>query len=252
MVEQQDIHKYNLRRPAKPRDRHRIVEIEKTDWAACGGVHAGETGEVGLIQWAGTERIRGHVRSSWLIGDRAYRDYRSKTELIAGLVSELSTPVGGIFDAVVSIKEQMRVQTAASLKLEKKRAACEAARLLAKADPVEKAFFVGFRFDQEETTFFKELLSVLSEKTSLIALLLNAGESSSQMAFCAAKELPIDAGSVLVPHLELVDGRGGGKGPVWQGVAGNPSHFDDLVRAVRNSAESILREQEQHEENRRS
>ncbi len=76
------------------------------DLAACGGVHTTGTGEVGLIKYKGQEKVRGRIRLFWLIGERAYRDYRLKTAISDKLTDALSVPVDGIEDGFERLVSQ--------------------------------------------------------------------------------------------------------------------------------------------------
>lgn len=67
-----------LRRAPKVSGDIRVVSVEDLDRVACGGVHVGRTGEVGLVKLVGTELMRGHLRTIWKIGTRAYDDYQKK------------------------------------------------------------------------------------------------------------------------------------------------------------------------------
>ncbi len=68
----QDIDRFPLRRPPGAYEKLRVIEIDQTDYAACGGIHLQNTAEIGLIKALGREKIRGHARLKFAIGDRAY------------------------------------------------------------------------------------------------------------------------------------------------------------------------------------
>ena len=54
-----------MRRSIKMEGNVKVVFIEDLDAVACGGVHLHSTGEIGELQYYGSERIRGHVRTMW-------------------------------------------------------------------------------------------------------------------------------------------------------------------------------------------
>jgi Ser-tRNA(Ala) deacylase AlaX len=54
----------------------RIIEIEGIDEVGCGGVHLNNTSSIRLILFAGSEKIRGHARLKWLIGEQAVKECR--------------------------------------------------------------------------------------------------------------------------------------------------------------------------------
>ena len=77
---------FSLRRPSKHSTNIRIIEIPGIDCVACGGMHLKTTAETGLVKYIYQEKIRGHVRTFWKIGKRAYDDYAEKTEVINRLI----------------------------------------------------------------------------------------------------------------------------------------------------------------------
>lgn len=79
-VDAEGVRRFALRKPPAVDREIRIVEIPEWDVSACGGTHVLHTGEVGLVKVLGWERVRGHVRFSFLCGERAYRDHAWRTE----------------------------------------------------------------------------------------------------------------------------------------------------------------------------
>jgi alanyl-tRNA synthetase len=85
-VDDTELAEYALRRPTKRSGKIRLVRIGDADapfdLVACGGVHLTRTGLLNLVQTVGVERIRGHQRLHFKIGDRALTDYREKHRAI--------------------------------------------------------------------------------------------------------------------------------------------------------------------------
>src|SRR5689334_21113403 len=55
----------------------RIIEVEDFDWSPCGGTHARQTGQVGLIVIKSFERVKSNLtRVEFVCGHRALEDYR--------------------------------------------------------------------------------------------------------------------------------------------------------------------------------
>ena len=68
----------------------RLIEIEGFDLTPCGGTHAYQTGEVGMIAVRSWERAKGLARIEFVAGMRALADYRRANQsarAIAGLFS---------------------------------------------------------------------------------------------------------------------------------------------------------------------
>ena len=77
-----------MRRSIKVEGRVKVVFIDGIDAVACGGVHLKSTGEIGEIQYVGSEKIRGHVRTIWKCGKLSV-DYRHRNRAIVQYLSSL-------------------------------------------------------------------------------------------------------------------------------------------------------------------
>ena len=88
----------------RDRENLRIVEIEKMDYSACGGIHVGNTAEIGYIKISGYEKIRGNIRIRAFIGARADEYFRSLTILESDLKQELQTETVQILSRIEMLK----------------------------------------------------------------------------------------------------------------------------------------------------
>lgn len=201
-----------------------LVSPAVKDLAACGGVHTGRTGEVGLIKFRSQEKVRGRLRLFWIIGKRAFRDYRLKTEITDKIGEALSVSLNGIpveFDRFKAGLGEEKKRNSDLLK--------EMAFL--KADEIRNAHREGkrtFVFDRADPTYFKQITIGLSEFPDLRLCLLNVKENEGQWAVLSTGEHPFDFNSFRADLLPLVEGKGGGKAPLWQGKLGNCSSLADF------------------------
>src|SRR5262245_26491289 len=67
--------KLPLRKESFISDCIRVIEIDEFDWSPCGGTHAKQTGEVGLLAVRGWERAKQMIRVEFVCGVRALQDY---------------------------------------------------------------------------------------------------------------------------------------------------------------------------------
>jgi alanyl-tRNA synthetase len=240
-VSAEGLGQFDLRREAARRDKYRIVEVENTDAAACGGVHVKRTGEVGLIACVGQEKIRGHVRLLWAIGDRAYRDYAQRIALTTEIGALLSAPADEAVEAVEALQGRAQDLAARLERAEEARALGMAEALLERA-----ATFGGVRLIthllSEPADFTKRVLSALAGAPDCLAVLANRGGERAQIAACVSEDLGVDLASLISPLLATVEGKGGGKGRIWQGVAGDPGKLDAFLAAAGRSAQGVLSE----------
>lgn len=75
----EEAEKLGLRRSIKVEGDVRLVKIEGVDLIACGGLHVASTGEIGEVSYAGSETIRGHVRTIWRCAESARGHRRAES-----------------------------------------------------------------------------------------------------------------------------------------------------------------------------
>ena len=208
-VEDSDISSLNLRRAPKVRGKIRIVQIKGADRVACGGVHVRRTSEVGIVKSIGVEFIRGHARLVWKIGRRAIEDYRVKTDTCRSLVDTLSAPLGGIVAAVEDVVNRLSAQKRETIEVQQKYAEVIAKYLIMRPD-----YAIAHEFQDEERGFLKLVARSLLEGSRPFCL-VNLQDEAVQ--WCVG--LPGNGSKeILAELLPIIDGKGGGKPPLWQGV----------------------------------
>jgi alanyl-tRNA synthetase len=230
------------------------VEIEEFDRVACGGVHCGRTGEVGIVKLTGTERIRGNVRTIWKIGDRALSDYRLKTDVVNKLVDTFSAKPEELPERAVKLEENLKQARYEATQLESRLASEIAAGLLAAATGVpvgashstpspgdgepagSSPRVITHHFQGEAKELFRAIAEELAEAPGVAALLTNEVEGRLQWIVVAGEGVEVDADRLRSELLPLVEGKGGGKPPIWQGVGNAPSGAEKFANAFRNLA----------------
>ena len=176
----------------------RLVTIEGVDIIACGGLHVARTDEIGTISYAGSEKLRGHVRTIWHYGENAVALRRSEHETLARAGQVLSCPPLDVADAALALQQQAKdlsCQIRAKDEL-------IASLMLERGDkviisPVPTAAFQ--KLCREEGSFL-----VLHEEGGRTFWLLNGDEEQ----FRAFKEACASCGL-----------KGGGRGRLYQGSA---------------------------------
>ncbi|MFO8065420.1 MAG: alanyl-tRNA editing protein [Spirochaetota bacterium] len=229
-----------LRRPPKFDGTIRIVEIEDFDRVACGGVHATRTGAVGIIKLVGTERIRGNVRTIWKIGDRAFDDYRLKTEVVNTLVDAFSAKPHELPERAAKLEDNLKQAEWEMGRLQKRLAGELAERLLAGATG-EGPRIVTHHFDGEPKELFREVAEALCERPGVAACLTNEAEGRLQWIFLSSEGVTLDFAMVKTELLPIIEGKGGGKPPIRQGVGNRPEGAGELAQAFLNRFEELSR-----------
>ncbi len=81
----------------------RIVEIEATDICACCAPHVKSTGQIGLIKFFGSEKMRGGTRIYMKCGAFALEDCRKKYNSVSAISNLLSSAADDIVSAVENL-----------------------------------------------------------------------------------------------------------------------------------------------------
>ena len=232
---------FSLRKaPPAGVERLRLVEIPGHDASACGGLHVRSTGEVGLIQLAGSERIRGRLRLSWLIGERAYRQARENAHLLREVGRRLSRARDELPEALQALADRLRVREQEAAELRRRLGPLLAARLRKEALPAGQVALVVVRVEEPNEGLVEEMFHSLVSTAGTVAVLVFGQEQSLRWLGGFSPDVDLDFSTLLVPHLVLIDGRGGGRGGRWQGVGRRPEGVPAFLAAVKKSLEVRL------------
>ncbi|ADK80013.1 alanyl-tRNA editing protein [Sediminispirochaeta smaragdinae] len=221
---------FDLRRTPKVSGHIRIVRLGNYDAVACGGVHCSKTGEVLLIRRCGVERIRGHMRIQWKAGGRAFRDYGEKMELVTRLCELNSVKSDELEERSRQlIAEQQRLKVTIE-SLRREQAAAEARNL---SEQAAKASFLSRTFVGQEKDFLRNVADALTGEKPLLVALTNKTENGVQWLVAALGGLDFPFNELRKELLSAIDGKGGGKAPMWQGIGSNPEGIEAFYERCR-------------------
>jgi alanyl-tRNA synthetase len=222
------LNEFSLRREAKVSGEIRIVHIADADTVACGGIHTEHTGEVGLIKYTASEQIRGNTRLYWKIGRRAYHDYREKTRICSALIDQFSARQHEIIDRSRHMEENLLQARNDIRSLKEELCALEAERLRA-GTAAEKKPVITRLYTEKDKDFLRSLCDALRSQEPEAALCL-CNEAGGRLQWCIGmpENSSFDFNRVRHELLEAIDGKGGGKAPVWQGIGNNTKGSADF------------------------
>lgn len=225
-----------LRRKPQREGVLRIVEVKGFDLSACGGVHVGRSGEVGLVKACGMETIRGRARIHWKVGGRAFSDYDQSRRIVQKLVDEFSAPAEKVVDAVISLRERESEKRTELGRLSRRYAEAVAG-LLAGSAGEER--IVTRRMDGEGAEFLKLAASALRE-AGVSSCLADGAEGRVNWCIGVREGVSFDFEAAKAKLFEAVEGRGGGRHPVWQGGGRHPEGiealFAEFIAVIRESS----------------
>ena len=207
----------------------RLVEIVGVDLNTCGGTHVRSTAEIEALKLLGTEAMRGGTRLFYVAGARlrrllgAHHERNAKLRQLVG-TSDDELPVG-FSSKLDQLKEAHRTVKALEEEL-----AVECARALALGqEPVLHAHWPArdLAFLQRVA---RELACLVPEG---IALLTAGAEGQGAFVLCAGERATIDLAASGRAVAEILGGRGGGSGRIFQGKAAALSRRTEAVARLR-------------------
>jgi alanyl-tRNA synthetase len=208
----------------------RLIEIEGFDLTACGGTHAYQTGEVGMIAVRSWERARGLTRIEFIAGMRALADYRCANQsarAVAGLFSAGRAEAPELAAHMIEENKQLhrRVRN-----LEEIAARVEAEDLLLRATTTpDNVRIVNEVFDNRDAESLKQLAMALISHSHSVALLGSRDKETARLVFARSADASGDMNALMRDACTLLDGRGGGKPDLAQGGGKNVEKLRDAI-----------------------
>ncbi len=195
----------------------RLVEIEGVDLNTCGGTHLRSTSEIEAVKILGTERLRGGTRVQWVAGGRVRRRLAAHEARNAELRALFDSDDAGLVEIAKGKLDQLGEARRRTRHLESLLTEARVDILAAGEDPIVVA-----HFEQAEGGFLQQVARSLLERAPAKACLLTAsGEKGSFFLLAAGTESAVDAAGLGPRVAEILDGKGGGKGSIFQGKAGS-------------------------------
>ena len=215
----------------------RLIEIEGFDLTPCGGTHAYQTGEVGMIAVRSWERAKGLARIEFVAGMRALADYRRANQsarATAGVFSAALADTPELAERMIEENKQLHRRVRS---LEEIAARVEAEELLARATAApDNIRIVKELFENRDSESLKQLAVSLISHSATIALLGSRDQDAARLVFARSADAPGDMNALIRDACVMLDGRGGGKPDLAQGGGKN---FDKLSEAVEMAAKQL-------------
>jgi len=229
-VTSQEASELPLRKELAREGELRLIEIEGFDLTPCGGTHAYQTGEVGMIAVRSWERAKGLTRIEFVAGVRALADYRRANQsalAIAGLFSAGRADTPELAARMIEENKQLhrRVRN-----LEEIAARVEAEELLARATAThDNVRIVNEVFDNRDAESVKQLALSLIGHPATIALLGSRHKDAARLVFARSADAPGDMNALMRDACAMLDGRGGGQPDLAQGGGKNVERLGEAI-----------------------
>lgn len=231
--ESQDI---PLRRSVKVDGDVRLVTIGQFDTIACGGVHVADTAELASVQYLRKETIRGNTKTFWLAGDRALRAIRRNRKVVDAAGTLLSMPPEGIPEGIEALQQQVSDTRHQAHAYRSQVVAMKMESLLTEAplhEGIPVVMLDASSWTEDEFRSLPETFFSVSH-IKLCAVRERAdGKLGWMVALKGFDQENQCFSEIRVEALPLIDGKGGGKAPLWQGVGVNKEGKLPFLQSVR-------------------
>ncbi|TVQ22250.1 MAG: hypothetical protein EA382_12370 [Spirochaetaceae bacterium] len=237
-ADESTINRFPLRRPPKVSGSIRIVQIADLDCVACGGVHVGRTGEIRLIRIIGTESIRGNTRIIVKIGDRALRDYRDSSTIVSGLCRTLSAQPAEIEARVCQLTDRAERAEAAVAERDARLQHLTAGQLRSQSRSIGNVSLITSVLRDESSGFLRGVTETLIAEGSTVVAIASVEGDRVLWSVGASPDTEMTFTASRARILAVIDGKGGGKPPIWQGVGTRPDAIDTFMSAIAAAVET--------------
>ena len=207
----------------------RLVEIEGIDLNTCGGTHCRSTAELEALKLLGVEPMRGGTRLFYAAGARLRRLHEAHHQRNAELRSLLGASDDELVARLSAKLDQMKEAERAVRDMAEELAVAAAAALAAGPAPVLEA-----HWPRRDLPFLQVVAREVARLAPDRVVLLTCGEGEQGAFVLAAGEAcALDVRAAGSRVADLLDGRGGGSGRLFQGKVARLSGREAAVELLR-------------------
>jgi alanyl-tRNA synthetase len=230
-------------------DRVRVIKIGDFSTELCGGTHAAQTGEIGLIKILKEGSVSSGVRRIEAVtGEGSLRHFRKDHEL-EGVVAALATHLESTTPAE-ALKLELDKKDAEIKRLAReldqarmKSASSSTANIGEKVKEVNGVKVLTHRVDNLDRAQMRMLVDQLRDKLgSAVVVLGSASNGSVSLIVGVTKDLTgrIQAGKVIGPVAQKVGGKGGGRPDLAEAGGKDAAALDSALSDAYGVVESLL------------
>lgn len=220
-----------LRKPTGRSGEIRVVTIEGVDRSACGGTHVASTSAIGAILVHGVEKVRGHVRVSFLAGNRVLARAHAREQELAALAGSMSCSVNELPMLVAKRQQELKELRSAIELLECEVAVSRVNALVVGAGPsADGVRRITYRTESDSAALLRAMAQHAATLDGVI--LLAATSSPATIYYATGPNSGTDAGAALKAALAVVGGRGGGSPRVAQGTVPDADALERVVHLL--------------------
>lgn len=207
----------------------RLVDIDGFDLNTCGGTHLRSTAELESLALLGAEPHLGGMRVFYAAGGRVRARMRAHEQRNLALRTLLGAPDADLVSVTEQKLAQLQTADRRARNLEDALSEALAEALAARPEPV-----VDHHLDGQDAGFLgKVARAVLARNARKVLLLTGLKAGQGAFVVAAAPGGSLDLAVLGREIAALLDGRGGGHAPVFQGKAGRLERREEALAHLR-------------------
>jgi alanyl-tRNA synthetase len=215
----------------------RIIEVAGFDFSPCGGTHAAQTGDIGLIAIRGWERAKKMCRVEFVCGGRALKDYRAANQAAKAAALMLTTGRDEIPEKVARLIEENKQQRRRIRALFEIAADVEAEQLYQQADKQKHFHLVTKVFRDYSVDEVRILARRLCDRGGVVALFGLEESGASRLLFARSADVELNVGEVMKSVTAAFGSRGGGSPDMAQGAINDVQQLSVALAAATNEVQ---------------
>jgi alanyl-tRNA synthetase len=202
----------------------RLIQVQDFDLTPCGGTHAKQTGEVGIMLARSWARAKGMTRIEFVAGMRALSDYRRANGTARHVAALFSIGRDETPEAVVRLREENKQLMRRVRELEEIAARVEAETALQNTAPRADGLRVvtGIYPERDAETLKTQALAFIAHPQAIALLAApDALTDTVRLVFARSPDAGGDMSGVMREACARLGGRGGGRPDLAQGGGRN-------------------------------
>ncbi len=223
-----------------PGDDIRVVRIPEFDVQACGGTHAGTTGELGLIKIFRTERIQDGVeRIEFAAGLSALREIQSREDILKASAETFDVPIEELPRTSQRFFDEWKAYRKEADELRKTVAKQRLGSLREEAETVGEIELVVARVDidlDDLVTAVGELI----EQPGTVAIVGGIHEGNAGLVAARSSDVDLDARELSQAGGRKLGGGGGGSPELARAGGPEADNIDEALAAAGEAAREQL------------
>ncbi|HFI0701342.1 TPA: alanine--tRNA ligase [Streptococcus suis] len=212
----------------------RVVTIGDYSIELCGGIHVGNTAEIGIFKILKEEGIgSGTRRIIAVTGREAFLAYRDQEDALKEVAATIKSPqIKEVPNKVANLQEQVRDLQKENASLKEKAAAAAAGDVFKDVKETKGVRYIASQVQVSDAGALRTFADNWKQKDYSDVLVLVAAIGDKVNVLVASKSIDVHAGNLIKVLAPIVAGRGGGKPDMAMAGGSDASAIQTLLNSV--------------------